>query len=390
MRRALGSVTQVKGKKGVYRIRVERDRDPVTRNRRWTDHTFRGTRKDAEEELDRILELAGLVAPSGNVTLKEYLDKRYIPYCDSRIGSGLRKTTVEGYKSKIAVHINPRIGHLRLQKVTRHTIDTWTAQMVSDGVKPQTAAHAYSVLRHALRQAVAWDMIEKDPSAGTHAPKVSCCEIIVLDLDQFNAMLDAFSGTRLELAVSLALGLGIRRSEVCGLDWKDIELTAPVKKELPEQDIPAQAIVYIRRGRHQVGSEDWYSEPKSKKSHRVLIAPAFLADVLWKARGIGPVVPMKPDQLRRAYQHDMKALNLPWIPLRYLRNTHCTLMSEAGADAKSIADHSGHDTSEVTERRYIRPRLIIEEPYAAKVQTLRRPHNHPTSARDKQVSAGME
>ncbi len=334
-----------------------------------------------------MLSAEGHAGPPSAIALKEYLEQRYLPWAEGR----LRRTTMAGYRSVVRIHVVPRLGSLRLSKVTPHVIDMWVARMLREKVKDQTRNHAYVVLRTALRQAVAWGMLPSDPTVGTRAPNVPERDLVTLDIDQANRYLDAFAGTACELAVVIALGVGLRRSEACALQWSDLKLVAPTG------DAPASGAVTITKARHQYGREVWTTEPKSKSSRRALLLAPWVVEALLPHRGLGPVVSMAPDELTRAYRKTIKTFNaehtktpLPYVPFRDLRNAHGSIMVDLGEGTKAIADYYGHETSEVTERRYIRPHLAVQERYVATVQRMRHSPQSPATEGDERVSAGTE
>jgi integrase len=353
-RRQLGSIRSLSAT--THRLSVSLGRDPTTGKRARLDRTFHGGLRAAERELARmVLEVGG--RPTGrDMTLASYLEDVYMPSLEP---PKVRRKTAEGYKSKIKVHVIPRIGSAPLAQVTPYLIDKWTARMTAEGVGAQSARHAFVVLRTALRQAVRWRLLALDPTAGARSVAVPERQLTVLTADQANKYLDAVRGRNIEPAVVLALGAGLRRSEICAVQWSDVDLRA--------------ATVSITSGLHQTGKDVWAENPKSSRSRRIVSLPAWAVKALKPHRGLGAVVPMSPDALTRRYRSwvtDAK-LKLPYLPLRDLRNTHATLALEAGVDIVSVSRRLGHASVEITDRRYLRPHRSADELAAAKIDSIR-------------------
>jgi integrase len=389
MRRARG--TKKRLGPNYYYLAMERDRDPETHKRRRIERYFRGTSAAADDELDRMAVEAHRPMPPRDVTVKDYLEKKYLPWAKGKVAL----TTYNGYHSYIKTHIVPRHGSLMLSKVTAYDLDMLVQSMRADLGEghDQTINHAYVVYRTALRQAVVWKRITDDPTAGTKAPHVEDRDLVTLDQAQANRYLDLFiPDPDLGPAVVLAIGNGLRRAEVCGLDWqRDVVLVKATATA------PASGIVTISENKLQSGKMVWTKAPKTKKSRRALLLAAWQVEALLPHRGIGYVAKLDPGALSAAYRAKIAAYNeanpktpLPESPFRDLRNAHGSIILDLGGDLKALADNYGHQDSQVTEHKYTRPHLVYQERFAATVQQMRTPNILPTSERDAEVSTGTE
>jgi integrase len=244
-------------------------------------------------------------------------------------------------------------------------------EMKRDGKSAQTIVHARSVLKNGLRAAVRWKLIDRDPTDGTERPRVDY-EPTVLSGEQMAGYLRAFTGHVIEPVVILAIAGGFRRSELCGLDWSDIDFDAYT--------------VTIKRGLHQRGSRVWFEELKSRTSWRTIEIPAAAVERLRALRAVGPLLPdsegrMAPDKVSRLYDAQVTDSGLVRVPLRNLRNSYGTFLRTSGVDIETIADLMGHSDASITRKHYIaRQNVVASEASMAAVQSIFVRQNAPTGS----------
>lgn len=341
-RSSLGSVKM--DAYGSWRVRVDLGRDPQTGKRMSSERRVRGTRRDADAELTRMLVAAGEApASASRVRLGDYIDDVYLPYVRGR----LRPDTVAGYERDIERYIRPALGPVPLCDLDGSGVESMLAAVGSPGARLAAYKTLRQVLHHARRhrvvQWVATDAVEQ--------PKVPHYEPCVLDARQAAAVLEAFRGDPVEPAILLALGCGLRRSEICALDWEDVDVEAMA--------VRVGSSYTVVRGE---GHED---EPKTPTSRRVVSIPQGFAARLAEIRpdgASGPMLPgegggrMHPDSLSHRYADVCDAAGCHWTSLKNLRHSHATIMLEAGVDVVTVSRRLGHSSVSITDRFYLRPR----------------------------------
>ena len=132
------------------------------------------------------------------------------------------------------------------------------AELRRDEKSSQTIVHARGVLKNAMRAAVRWRLIDRDPTDGTERPRVEY-EPTVLTVEQMSDYVTAFTGHPIEPIFLLSISGGLRCSEACAVQWSDVDFDAET--------------VSIRGGLHQYGAEVWREEPKSATSRRIILLP---------------------------------------------------------------------------------------------------------------------
>lgn len=162
--------------KNSYQIVVELPPDPLTGKRRQHIETVRGTRKDAEiRKAEIITSLShGNYTATNKLTLGDYL-KQWLENCCY----DLAPRTKESYEKIINLHLIPNLGHILLKDLKPMHIQQYYRQALERGRKdhrgqslsPSTVIKHHRVLRAALKQAVGWDMLNKNPADFVKPPK---------------------------------------------------------------------------------------------------------------------------------------------------------------------------------------------------------------------------
>lgn len=354
-RSALGSVK--KDAAGVWRIRVNLGRDPITGKRRSKEKRLRGSKRQAEAVLARMLVEAGQGSAAASMTLGDYIDTAYMPYVRSR----LRQDTLSKYEADIETRIRPILGSTPLSALDGAMVEAMLRGIEGPGTRLSAYKTLRQILRHARRnRAVTWVATD-----AVETPTVPRYEPTVLSAEQASQVLAAFVGDPVEAAVLLALGCGMRRSEICGMDWEDIDLEGRTAR--------------VRTSYTYVDGVGYENDPKTYNSRRVVSIPAGFADRLREIRpagASGPVLAgkdggrMHPDAVSHRFARVCKAAGCHWTSLKNLRHSHATIMLSAGVDVVTVSRRLGHSSVSVTDRFYLRPRRAADEGAASAFDAL--------------------
>ncbi len=319
--------------------------------RRQRTETVRGPKKAAQIRLREVLSAVdqGRASDPGKLTVGAYLD-------DWLSGLTLSESTVERYETNLRIHIKPAIGHLRMSALTALHIEALYREK-RDALAGASVRHLHSVLCKALGRAVKLGLILRNPCLDIESlPKPDRKEVRFLTPEEKSRFLAAAKGSPYYPMILVALGTGMRLSELRALQWRDVDLDA--------------GTIQVRRSadRHNKIIE----RVKTDKSRRSIALSAVLIDVLkehykhlieekvrlrpiWQ--DIGLVFP-RPD----GGVLGISVINPPLrtislkagvdVHFHGLRHTHASDLIAAGVHAKVISERLGHASITITLDRY--------------------------------------
>jgi len=328
--------------------------DPITgrRKRRW--HSFIGTKRQAQvrcAELVAELQSGASIDPN-KVALRQFLDRFETDWIATHVSPHSRERY--GY---VLNHVRQHLGDKPLQKVRPADLAAFYGALAREGLAPRTIRLIHTVLHRALGQAKIWGVIRDNPADLAKPPKMPDQETSMLQPDQASALLERLRGNPLYLLVSLALGTGMRRNEMLGLRWQDVDLDAgrlTIEQALEETRA---------RGIRVKG-------PKTKHGRRTISLPAHLVTELrqhWREQqkhrlgmGLGKAPDsasvfatadgghLSPNALSKAWPRIMAAIGMPGVTLHSLRHTHASMLIASGMDILTISRRLGHSSPTIT------------------------------------------
>lgn len=174
------------------------------------------TKADAREKLGSALrdKAQGLFVAGPSQTVAQFLADwlRQVP---------LRPRSRQRYEGVIRLHIVPAIGDVPLRKLTPQHIARIYVELAERG---RSAHNVHAVLSGAMKQAVQWNLIARNPVAAVRSPKSTRRELVILEPDEIRALLRAARGDPFETLYVLAVYTGLRQGELLALRWGDIDL----------------------------------------------------------------------------------------------------------------------------------------------------------------------
>jgi len=351
-----------------YIVTLRQGRDPVTgKSKRF----YKSVRtKEEAEALDHEVrghKLQNIIIPSSKTTLKNYIEDSFLPgYCQIKV----RERTRQGYESIINSHILPALGYMRLVDITTERIDRFYAGLLQAGLSKTTVHHIHAVLRLILDQARKNKYLIINPAIDASAPGIERAEIQSFDFDQAARFMEVAQDSFYFNLYRVAINTGMRRSELCGLKWSDIDFNL--------SRIAVRRVVYRIRGQGLV-----VAEPKTKKSNRLIPMTDELAGIFQEHKGwmnwrmmeglhrpiqdddfvflnvaLGP---QDPDRVGRDFHRIVTENDLGSITLHGLRHTFATLARETGMDIKDISDILGHSTTATTTDIYQHSKVWLQK-----------------------------
>jgi integrase len=201
-------------------------------------------------------------------TLGAFLDRWYATLKPRPQGK-FSPTTLKGYADAIRIHLQPRLGHVRVGDLNAEHIQELQDGMLAQGYASQTVLNVRNILRGAMRHAMRQRLLAYNPIELVEAPPGSHGFGQAIEPEGAGSFLAAIRGHRWEAAFLMELALGCRRSEVLGLEWAAVDLR------------PGQERIHIRQGLHRVkGHGIVVLGPKSLRGNRTLALPRRVAALL--------------------------------------------------------------------------------------------------------------
>jgi integrase len=308
-----------------------------------------------------------------NLTVKMYLTDTWLPALEADLEKNLRPSTLASYRSNLLVHVVPRLGHLKLQALTDKHLNELYHHLITEGrrdgkggLSARSVRYVHVLIHAALAHAVRENLIAiaKNPADRAKPPKEDRATALENDRGlelkpwsphETKAFLERARIERLHALWVLAITTGMRRGELLGLRWSDVDFETGRLK--------------VRRALISVGYQVSESQPKTAKSRREIGLDAGTVAVLkeWRKGQLedrlkwGPAwvdsgyiftkedgSPLHPDRVSKIFNQLVAAAELRRIRFHDLRHGWATLALEAGIPAKVVQERLGHSSINVT------------------------------------------
>jgi integrase len=311
-------------------------------------------RNDVAAKVDK----GTFVAPAKE-SFAEYLDN-WLPR-RAATGEGLKPTTLATYERYIRNDIKPSaLGAMLLTDIRTYHVNDFLAGLSEAGRGAVTVRRVAAVVQSAMRDAARSRRVEVNPATGLELPTVSKKKMQIWEPEQVGAFLDAAAGHRLGPLFELDMFTGLRRAELVGLRWADVDLPArrlTVRNTRVQADkqIVEQEDTKTDAGRRIVELDD--------RAVGALIAWRLQQTAeaeqwgdLWASTGhvftYEDGIPLKPQYVTRLFDKIRVQAGLPKLTLHGARHEHASLLIAAGADIAIVSKRLGHSSLTITSDLY--------------------------------------
>jgi integrase len=333
-------------------------RDSATgqRKRRW--HSFQGTKRQAQIECARLISeiQRGASVDPTRETLAEFLE-RWLEHMRGQVSP----RSHERYAELARKNIIPLLGALTLTQLQPVHISKAYSKALADGrrdgqggLSPRTVHHMHRVLRQAMQQAVAWQLLLRNPADMVKPPRVERRQMATLNADATIECIEAARGTSMFIPILLGLLCGLRRGEITALRWRAInfetaQLAVVASTEQTDEGVREKE-TKSGKGRSVALSAMVVAElrtHRAKQAEALLMLGVRLSDnhhVVCREDG----APLQPRSLSQAFRKFIRKHDLQRIRLHDLRHSAATHMLAAGVHPKIAQERLGHSSVAVT------------------------------------------
>jgi len=290
---------------------------------------YGATPEEAEADLQaKLIPLTGLSGPKP-ITLHDLAKDVWYPHIDT-----LAPLSRKRYEGVYVNHIRKSLGGMNLDSITPIVIRQWLNGLTDE--TDYTKHYALGVLKSILMHATKMEIIVRNPCTLVSVPRRYQKRERILEIEDALKLLAAVKDTKISAPVFLAATLSLRRSEIAGLKWEDLDKK---KGEL--------RVVRQRQAIRPHGIVE--RELKTSESRRTLYLPDSLAEEI-ESRGDRTSAyittyagsPWVPDTITEFWADEREALGLPDWHFHDLRHLAAGLLASAGCDLLVIAAVLGH------------------------------------------------
>jgi integrase len=314
------------------------------------------TRGEVRQKLTKAMadRDGGLIFDDENTSVGEFLDK-WLSDC---VRDSVRQSTFDRDSYLIRVHVKPTLGRIKLSKLSPVHIQGFYRDRLDAGLSASTVNKMHTVLHKALSQAMRWSLIPRNPTEAVKAPRPAPQEMRPLSPEEARKFLEAARGDRLEALYILAITTGMRRGELLGLKWSDVDLenaSVSIRRTLTRIDNGKRVVlgdVKTKKSRRTIRLTPQAVEALREHLRRQMEDIERLGD-LYKDQGIVFTTntggPINPSNLRqRSLTPLLKRAGLPHIRFHDLRHTCATLLLSKNVHPKFVQELLGHATIAIT------------------------------------------
>lgn len=326
-------------------------------DRRVRRRVYGRTRREAE---DKLLELrrkdeSGIPIPSSKLTLERFLRE----WLSQIVAPRVRPNTLAHYTFHIDKYLVPDLGQRQLGKLSAREVRLYLDSLGRAGRGVRTIRYVHATLRAALEDAVREELIEKNVAKLVRPPSAPRADRHPLTVDEVKVLFRQTRKDRLHALLVVIALLGLRRSEVLGLRWEDVDLDA--------------GTLTVNQGLHRVGGQLQVMPTKTARSRRTLPLPEVVVEVLrehrdrqekervdlaeqWPSSGFvftTPIgTPIDPDNCSKFVQASLKAAGVRKVRMHDFRHGCVSVLLALGVPPRIVMEIAGHSALEMTMNVY--------------------------------------
>lgn len=296
----------------------------------------------------------------GRMTVGEWLDRWLEARTDPHSERPLRSSTAACYRSHIDTEWKPQIGNVRLRDLTASQIEGVHRHLRRKGLTEATVHRYYATLRKAINDAYRKGYIPRNPLDRVELGKVAKPNLDVWTLQEWQQFERATKEDRLSPLYRLAVDAGMRRGELCGLRWSDVDLDSgtitvshafvqigsTLVESKPKTDAGTDRTVHLTQGTISA-LRAWKA---AQARERLAAGDTWTDNGLVFTDPFGQ--PLQPKSLYQRFVRTATKAGLRQIRLHDLRHLSASIGYAAGEDEWQISRRLGHSDPSFTKRVY--------------------------------------
>ena len=356
-----------------WRYRAAVGVNPETGARRWVTKGGFPTKRAATSALTAVLANAdkGVVVDRSPLIVGQYLDE----WLDG-VAGGLKPTTLGGYRQAVK-RLKMTIGDVRLQELRPLTVEKAYQTLTRSGLAAKTVMNTHTVLRRALGDAERLDLVVRNAAASARPPSARRKEQSTWTPDELSRFLASVVDHRLFAAFVLGATTGMRRGELLGLRWRDVDLgggrLSVITTITTVNGRAVESSTKTNKSRRRMALDTGTVEvlrahQKRQETERQLAGKLWHGSELVFTREDGTA--LHPDRFSHLFARLRGRVDLPPIRLHDLRHTYATMALEAGVHPKIVSERLGHATTGITLDLYSHVAPSMDEQAAETVAAL--------------------
>ena len=346
-KRANGEGNIRKRKDGRWEGRFTAGHDPST-GKQVIKSVLGKTQAEVKEKLKKAMEDAQKVdfTKTGKYTVGMWMDEWFENVAKIKVRASSHQT----YRGYIDNHIKPSIGNIPIEKLTTMDLQKFYRKLLTKGrierieskdqpkgLSAKTVRNINQVISSAMDLAVAQKIIPANPTNACALPKIEHQEMQTIPAEQLQVFLLEAKATGVYEMYYIELATGLRRGELLGLKWQDIDWK--------------NGIIKVRRQVARVDGQIKEAPLKTKNSYRTVTISQQAIEVLKEQKKktndtyVFPSPnggPISPDSVNNMLKRVLERAGIPKIRFHDLRHTFATIALQNGVDIKTVSGMLGH------------------------------------------------
>ncbi len=346
-KRANGEGNIRKRKDGRWEGRFTAGHDPAT-GKQVIKSVLGKTQAEVKEKLKKAMEDATKVdfTKNGKYTVGTWLDEWFENVAKIKVRASSHQT----YRGYIDNHIKPNIGNIPIEKLTTMDLQKFYRKLLTKGrierieskdqpkgLSAKTVRNINQVISSAMDLAVAQKLIPMNPTNACELPRIEHKEMQTIPAEQLQAFLNEARATGVYEMYYIELATGLRRGELLGLKWQDIDWK--------------NGVIKVRRQVARVDGKIKEAPLKTKNSYRTVTISQQAIEVLKEQKKkthdtyVFPAPnggPISPDSVNNMLKRVLERAGIPKVRFHDLRHTFATIALQNGVDIKTVSGMLGH------------------------------------------------